>query len=75
MKITATQQEILDLMKNGWELSQNTDINGCWQIQKGGSGRGGEVRVLNSRTAFTLLDKGFIKMKSDGFPIRKYCLK
>ena len=74
MKISATQQEILDLMANGWELSQSTGIDSWWTIQKGGTGRGGETRTVSSATAYVLLDKGFIKMKSDGFPKRKYCL-
>jgi len=67
VKLSTAQQEILDLMANGWELAEYTDYDGGWRIQKGGIGKGGESRTVNCKTAFALWNKDLIKPVSNEF--------
>ena len=74
-KLTPIQQEVIDLMKQGWELGSSLDLSGrCW-LQKGGLGRGGESKTVTSSTIRTLDYLGFIEVASSKFPTRHWCLK
>lgn len=61
MKLSKAQQEILDLMNNGWELGKYGGLEPKYSIQKGGLGRGGESKIINYRTILALYKKGLIK--------------
>ena len=61
MKLSKAQQEVLDLMKNGWELGKYGGIDPRYTLQEGGLGRGGKSRSLNYKTVYILFKKGLIK--------------
>ena len=63
MKLSKTQLEIIQLMKEGWELGR--DGSSCyggrqWWMQKGGLGYGGEDKTVSSATAWKLYHLGLI---------------
>lgn len=75
MKLTKTQQEVVDLLKQGWELAIGRDFHGgCW-VQEGGIGRGGRARNIRSDTAHALVKKGVVRCVSRKFPTSVYVLK
>lgn len=72
MKLTKAQQEIIDLLKNGWELGISAGFNArCW-IQKGGIGRGGESKDIRHSTYTALRKAKAIKLVEQGYPTSKY---
>lgn len=74
MKLSKTQQDVVDLMKNGWELgSTMTFEGGCW-LQENGCGRGGNTERVSNSTVHALLNKGIICEKKAKFPLRTYKL-
>jgi len=74
-KLTPVQQEVIDLMKQGWELGSDSTIDGkCW-IQKGGLGKGGEAKTVKYGTINTLGYLGYIKVASSDFPTTHWQLK
>ena len=74
-KLTANQQEVIDLIKQGWELGSSISINGkCW-IQKGGLGRGGESKMVSNSTVRILEYLGYIERGESKFPTLHYRLK
>jgi len=77
MKRFATQEEILRLMAEGWELGHSTSGwgGGPWGwLQKQGLGRGGETISVRANTAWALMRKGLIKSTGFGFPTERYVL-
>lgn len=74
-KLTEQQQEVINLMKNGWELGVDVGINGrCW-LQKGGCGRGGETKPVKHSTLRTLEYLDYIEKATSKFPTHTYRLK
>ncbi len=74
-KLTPDQQEVMDLIEQGWELGKDTTINGrCW-IQKGGLDKGGESKNVNFSTLRTLEYLGYIERGESHFPTSHYRLK
>ena len=75
MKLNDKQQDILDKMANGWELSYTMGARspGWHSIQKGGTGRGGESTTINGNTINALESRGLIK-RIYGFPSSRYVL-
>lgn len=66
MKLTPTQEEVVKLMKDGWELGRSDKYPNdghSWKLQKGGIGKGGEVKRLNGRSCQNLWDKKVIQPK------------
>ncbi len=74
-KLTTTQQEVIDLIKQGWELGNDLSINGRSWIQKGGLGKGGESKDVSSSTVRTLEYLGYIERGERHFPTLHYRLK
>lgn len=75
-KLSKRQQEVIDLMKTGWELARDTSSIGmgrCW-LQHGGACKGGETRNVNATTVNSLVDADLISLGQYDFPIRKYKL-
>ena len=74
MKLSKAQQEVVDLMREGWELGVSTDFTGrCW-LQKGGCGKGGETKDVRSTTVGALREAGVIKICGYSFPTTRYQL-
>jgi uncharacterized protein YjhX (UPF0386 family) len=74
MKLSKRQQEVVDLLSDGWEIGFSNTFNGSVWIQKGGVGRGGETRNVHTATVFALLDRGIIMCVRSGFPTSCYRL-
>ena len=74
-KLNPIQQEVIDLINQGWELGSDTTINGrCW-MQKGGLGKGGESKNVSHSTVHVLEYLGYIERGERHFPILHYRLK
>lgn len=74
-KLTPIQQEVIDLMNRGWELGADLSVSGrCW-LQKGGLGKGGKSKNVNSSTVRTLEYLGYIERGERRFPTLHYKLK
>lgn len=74
-KLSKVQQEVIELMKAGWELGVSSGaVPRAW-LQKNGVGRGGETKKLAISTYHKLRDLGYFIMVHDGFPVKKYRLK
>lgn len=69
--------EVLELLRTGeWELGSSFGIDGSYtRIQKGCSGKGGEVRTVHGNTFNALLKRGFIERVGSEFPTQFYRLK
>lgn len=72
MKPTKKQQEVLDLMHEGWELGSDMGWNPFAWLQKNGLGRGGATVKVSMATLHSLRDKGFIRLASTNYPLRRY---
>ena len=61
-KLSKNQQDVVDLLKAGWELgSSHTRLGGnCW-LQKNGICRGGQSKNISKATLRALKKKGIIK--------------
>lgn len=78
MKLSKNQQEVIDYMKQGWELAVSRGwFSRAW-IQKEGIGRGGKTKTVNRATVWALKNKGVIEAipqtKSDGLDTTRYKL-
>ncbi len=74
MKLSETQQHVIDRMKSGWQLGTSTSLHPCSWLQKDGCGRGGEAEDVHAGTVHSLLDRGMIIVDHEGFPLRTYKL-
>ena len=70
MKLSKKQQEVIDLMNNGWELGQTTGYSSRTWLQKGGIGRGGEAKTISSSTLLALHKKRVIKLRLEHYPFK-----
>lgn len=70
MKLSKTQAEVVELMKQGWALCSSATFDGGSWIQKNGCGKGGETKTVSANTVCALYKKGVIELKIDGFPTR-----
>ena len=63
MKLSKVQQNVLDKMRDGWELgmSHSFGVN-CW-LQKDGIGKGGESEDIRYSTLSVLFQKKLIKQR------------
>ena len=75
MKLSKRQQEVVDLMKAGWEMGHNGGISSrCW-LQRDGCGHGGPTKEVNDNTFYALYKRGLITVKKSGFPTSTWKLK
>ena len=74
MKLSSTQRDILQLMSSGWELGEDMGANSHAWIQKGGLGRGGETKNVNSNTLYALWRGNYIETAKEMFPTRRFKL-
>lgn len=74
-KMTKAQQEVIAMMRDGWELGASTSFDGrCW-LQKGGCGKGGETKSVNHKTVAALRESGVIEIAERSFTTDKYRLR
>lgn len=74
MKLSKTQQRIVELMGNGWELGVSMVSEGrCW-IQEGLVGHGGRRENVSVATFHALRKRGVIVQREQKFPTAKYVL-
>ncbi len=74
MKLSKTQKEVIQLMREGWQAGWTVGIKPRTRIQNGGIGKGGESKTLNSNTFFSLIDKKLIEQTGERYPSKKYDL-
>lgn len=59
--LTPAMREVVELMRDGWELGRSGGWGaGAW-LQKGKIGYGGEMRRVSQATFFGLYDRGLLK--------------
>lgn len=72
-------EEIVRLMKKGWELGLSTGWSCRYWLQKGGLCRGGESRNCHASTVTSMMRKELIerapKKPKDGFWLVRFKLK
>lgn len=73
-KLTPKQKEIIELLKDGWELGKSEGLTPRVWIQKGGISKGGESKDLRIDTFISLINSRAIIISEEGFPISKYKL-
>ncbi len=73
-KLTAKQQEVVDLIKDGWELGSYVGPGGHSVLQKPGIGKGGEVKSVLTTTVSKLLYLGVIERAEYKWPCQHYAL-
>ncbi len=73
--LTTIQQEVVDLMKQGWELGTSMGVSPRSWLQKGGLSKGGEAKDVKSSTVRTLEYLGYIERGESHFPTLHYRLK
>lgn len=71
-KLSKTQQEVVELMRSGWELGQGMNLYGRTWLQKGGCGRGGDTKNISSATLFALRKANAIKVKKREWSLETY---
>ncbi len=74
MKLSLRQQEVIDLMKTGWQLGINYGFNTHTWIQKDGCGKGGDAKNVHGSTVFALENRKLIVIDTEKFPLRTYKL-
>ncbi|MCK4244940.1 MAG: hypothetical protein KAX20_04880 [Candidatus Omnitrophica bacterium] len=65
MKLSKKQQEVVELLKKGWELGCFGAYGTGCRLQEGGLGKGGEAKNFSSATIRALYDKGLIIQKDN----------
>lgn len=67
MKLSKVQQDVLDKMRNGWELGIDTALYEYYWMQQGGLGKGGKSQNVSKATVRALVNRNLIKpAKMDG---------
>lgn len=74
MKLSKTQKELIELMKNGWELGHSQGMRSRAWLQKDGVGCGGECKDMSISTFHVLRDKKLVEISLNRYPISKYKL-
>ena len=60
MQLSHTQNKVVQLMNEGWDLSWYDGITVNCQLQKGGCGKGGEIKFISTGTVLALRTKQVI---------------
>ena len=71
-KLTPAQQRVIDLMRDGWELTSFTHAGIPWL--KRGAGPRSEYQKVHSGTFYSLRHRGLIYRTASEFPIDHYAL-
>lgn len=70
MKLSKTQQKVVDLMKKGWRLTSLMGLNPSASIYSVESETYSSL-IVSIATICALLDKGVVK-STEQFPVKKY---
>lgn len=62
-KLSATQIWVLELMQDGYELGQSSGFGKRVWLQKGGCGKGGDVKNISSSTLHAMINLKLINAK------------
>lgn len=74
MKLSTAQQDVVNRMRDGWELgAPMTPDGGVW-LQQGGLGKGGNSKQVHANTFNSLYQKGIIKQALRAWPTMHYAL-
>ena len=74
VKLTLRQQEVVDLLSNGWSLGLSTGyMRGAW-IQEGKIGYGGRTKNVSVATVYALVRKKVIVGIDYSYPSTSYGL-
>ena len=74
VKLSKTQAEVVELMRQGWELGESSGFDYHVWLQKGGIGKGGEVKKVSSSTVHALWKKKVIVVAKRDYPNSIYKL-
>jgi hypothetical protein len=74
-KLSKAQQEVIDLMRDGWQLGLYGGMHSDCRLQKGGCGKGGPTRPIRRATAVALLAADLIKLDRHDCNGRYYSAK
>lgn len=76
MKLSKVQKEVVQLMKEGWELGSFTGSRCRIWLQKNGLGRGGKTKSISHATLRVLKEKRVIEGNRDAkrFYLTRYKL-
>jgi hypothetical protein len=73
-RLSKNQQNVLDKMKDGWQLGLHLGFHTRYWLQKNGCGNGGETMDVNAHTAHGLRNKGLIIVDTTEFPLQTFRL-
>lgn len=75
MKLSPSQQRVVDRMREGWELGISNSISApnAW-LQRDGLGRGGPTEKVSRGTVDALRKRGIITTGRFSFPTQRYTL-
>lgn len=74
IKLSPTQIDIIQKMRDGWELGRNCGYRSSVWMQKNGIGRGGESKDLSISTFQILWEKKIITVIRIGYSTTVYAL-
>lgn len=74
MKLTKPQEEVLNLMSEGWDLCVSNSIEARKWLQKNGCGKGGETKIVSKSVFNILINKKLIFNPEYSFPTNVYYL-
>ena len=74
VRLSKTQEEVVTLMREGWELGQTSGWDHRAWLQKDGIGKGGPTKRVSSSTFHALWKKKVIVEKKRGYPTTTYRL-
>jgi len=73
-KLSPAMQNVVDMMRDGWQLGKNGTFDGRWWLQKGGVGRGDKIEKVTAGTAYALYSRKVIEVDKRSFPTTTYKL-
>ena len=73
-QLSKPQQEVLDLMKDGWDLCASGGYDPRTWLQKDGCGCGGPIKEVHGNTFYALSKRDLITIKKEGFPTTTWIL-
>ena len=74
VRLSKTQEEVVKLMRLGWELGVSSSFDHTAWLQKGGVGKGGPTKKVSGATVHALWKKKIIEVVKHEFPTTRYRL-
>lgn len=73
-KLSKTQQQVIDRLKEGWELASSMDMDPVVWLQENGIGKGGVSEKVRWGTLQSLLRLKVIRRSTREYPVTHYVL-